>query len=120
VIRKIIAAAARIAHEGIGTLTLGNMAVTRDWGWVPDYVEAMIRAATAEHPDDYVIAIGEGHTVEGSSQRPSPPPESTTGVSMCGWIRRCSTRLKPPRLWEAPARPPWLCGGRQQFVPPKP
>ena len=35
----------------------------RDWGWAPDYTDAMVRAARAEQPADYIVATGEGHSV---------------------------------------------------------
>lgn len=63
VTRKITATAARIAHEGHGALRLGNLDARRDWGWAPDYVDAMIRAARHAVADDYVIATGETHSV---------------------------------------------------------
>lgn len=63
VTRKITAGVARIAHEGHGTLSLGNLEARRDWGWAPDYVDAMVRAARSQSPDDYVIATGETHSV---------------------------------------------------------
>ena len=59
VTRKIVAAAARIARGSAERLLLGNMEVSRDWGWAPEYVEAMWRMLQAERPDDYVIATGE-------------------------------------------------------------
>ena len=54
---------AAIAQGRADTLVLGNLDVRRDWGWAPDYVDAMVRAARADEPDDYVIATGIGHTV---------------------------------------------------------
>ena len=48
VTRKITAAAARIAAGRQDRLSLGNLDVRRDWGWAPDYVEAMVRAV--RHP----------------------------------------------------------------------
>lgn len=63
VTRKITAAAARIGAEGSGVLRLGNLDARRDWGWAPDYVDAMVRAIRHETPSDYVIATGETHTV---------------------------------------------------------
>ena len=63
VTRKITAAAARIAAGRQDVLELGNLDVERDWGWAPDYVEAMVRAIRHDTSDDYVIATGEGHTV---------------------------------------------------------
>ncbi|WP_448629964.1 GDP-mannose 4,6-dehydratase [Cellulomonas soli] len=63
VTRKITSTVARIAHEGRGHLTLGRTDVRRDWGWAPDYVDAMVRAVRHESADDYVVATGEVHTV---------------------------------------------------------
>lgn len=68
VTRKITKGAARIAINGGGTLELGNLAAVRDWGWAPDYVEAMVLAAADLHDGaqgtEYLVATGEGHTVE--------------------------------------------------------
>jgi GDPmannose 4,6-dehydratase len=63
VTRKITAAAARIAAGRQDRLSLGNLDARRDWGWAPDYVDAMVRAVRHPEPDDYVIATGESHTV---------------------------------------------------------
>lgn len=63
VTRKITAAAARIAAGSDERLELGNIDVVRDWGWAPEYVEAMWRANTAETVRDYVIATGESHSL---------------------------------------------------------
>ena len=63
VTRKITAAAARIAVDGTGVIRLGNLDARRDWGWAPDYVDAMVRAARREVATDYVVATGETHTV---------------------------------------------------------
>lgn len=58
VTRKIVAGAAAIAAGAGGKLVLGNLDIARDWGWAPEYVEAMHRMLTVETPDDYVIATG--------------------------------------------------------------
>ena len=58
VTRKIIATACRIAKGNNETLTLGRLDIVRDWGWAPEYVEAMWRMLQAESPGDYVIATG--------------------------------------------------------------
>jgi len=63
VTRKITAGAARIARDG-GTLEMGNLDAVRDWGWAPDYVDAMIRANRHPEADDYIIATGQTHSVE--------------------------------------------------------
>lgn len=58
VTRKIIEAAHQI-HTGIEThLTLGNLDISRDWGWAPDYVEAMWLMLQKDIPIDLVIATG--------------------------------------------------------------
>ena len=63
VTRKITAAAARIAAGRQETLTLGSLDVRRDWGWAPDYVDAMLRAIRHDLPDDYVVATGVARSV---------------------------------------------------------
>jgi GDPmannose 4,6-dehydratase len=63
VTRKITLAAARIARGLERELTLGNLDAARDWGWAPEYVEAMQRIVTAPQPRDYVVATGRAITV---------------------------------------------------------
>ncbi len=64
VTRKITASAARISLGLQERLELGNLSARRDWGWAPDYVDALRRAIRADTPDDYVIATGVAHSVE--------------------------------------------------------
>ena len=64
VTQKIAAAAARIARGEQRRVTLGNLAVARDWGWAPEYVDAMWRMLQQDEPEDFVIATGERHTLE--------------------------------------------------------
>ena len=64
VTRKITAGVAAISAGTASRLTLGNLAAVRDWGWAPDFVDAMVRAASADVPRDYVVATGESHSVE--------------------------------------------------------
>ena len=59
-----MAAAVRITGGSHEKLRLGNMAIRRDWGWAPEYVEAMWRMLQQTQPDDYVIATGESHSLE--------------------------------------------------------
>ena len=63
VTRKITKAAARIARGRQERLYLGNLDAKRDWGYAPDFVQAMWLMLQAAEPDDYVIATGETHTV---------------------------------------------------------
>ncbi len=64
VTRKIVSAAARIATGSREKLHLGNIAIRRDWGWAPEYVEAMWLMLQQERPEDFVIATGESHSLE--------------------------------------------------------
>ncbi len=61
--RKIASAAARIKLGRDSRLALGNLDARRDWGYAPDYVEAMWRMLGADAPEDFVVATGETHTV---------------------------------------------------------
>lgn len=63
VTRKITSGVAQIAAGTSSKLLLGNLDARRDWGWAPDYVDAMVRIATADAADDFVIATGEAHAV---------------------------------------------------------
>jgi len=63
VTRKITRAVARIAAGLQKKLYLGNLDAQRDWGYAPDYVEAMWRMLQTDEPEDFVIATGETHTV---------------------------------------------------------
>jgi GDPmannose 4,6-dehydratase len=63
VTRKITRAAARIKLGLQEKLYLGNLAARRDWGFAGDYVEAMWMILQHDHPDDFVIATGEDHSV---------------------------------------------------------
>jgi GDPmannose 4,6-dehydratase len=58
VTRKIISTACRIADGAKEKLQLGNIDVERDWGWAPEYVEAMWLILQQKMPRDYVIATG--------------------------------------------------------------
>jgi GDPmannose 4,6-dehydratase len=58
VTRKIISTACRIAAGSKEKLQLGNIEVERDWGWAPEYVEAMWLILQQRVPRDYVIATG--------------------------------------------------------------
>ena len=64
VTKKIVTAACRIAAGSREKLTLGNIAIQRDWGWAPEYVEAMWLMVQQDTPDDFVIATGETHSLE--------------------------------------------------------
>ena len=63
VTRKITRALARIKFGLQDKLYLGNLEAKRDWGYAPDFVEAMWLMLQQDVPDDYVIATGETHSV---------------------------------------------------------
>jgi len=63
VTRKITDAVARVKHGLQKELRLGNLEAKRDWGYAPEYVEAMWLMLQQPEPDDYVIATGETHSV---------------------------------------------------------
>jgi len=63
VTRKVVAAACAIARGSRERLTLGNVQIHRDWGWAPEYVEAMWLMLQRPQADDYVIATGQGHSL---------------------------------------------------------
>ena len=64
VTRKITRAVARIKAGLQDKVYLGNLEAKRDWGYAPEYVEAMWRMLQQDKPDDYVVATGETHTVQ--------------------------------------------------------
>ena len=59
VTQKIVRVAKRIAAGSKEKLELGNIDVVRDWGWAPEYVEAMWLMLHQDRPDDYVVATGQ-------------------------------------------------------------
>jgi GDPmannose 4,6-dehydratase len=63
VTRKITSGVAAIAAGKKHELRLGNLDAKRDWGYAPDYVEAMWLMLQQDQPDDYVVATGETHSV---------------------------------------------------------
>jgi GDPmannose 4,6-dehydratase len=64
VTQKIVRAAVRISQGSAEKLQLGNIDIRRDWGWAPDYVDAMWRMLKLGKADDFVIATGQTHSLE--------------------------------------------------------
>jgi GDPmannose 4,6-dehydratase len=64
VTQKIVKAACRIAKGFPEKLQLGAINIQRDWGWAPEYVEAMYRMLQQEQAEDYVIATGATYPLE--------------------------------------------------------
>jgi GDPmannose 4,6-dehydratase len=64
VTKKIIESAKKIANGEIKSLQLGNLKISRDWGWAPEYVEAMWLMLQQDRQEDYIIATGKTNTLE--------------------------------------------------------
>jgi GDPmannose 4,6-dehydratase len=64
VTQKVVQAARRISLGSKEVLTLGDLSIVRDWGWAPEYVDAMWRMLQNDTPDDFVIATGEANSLQ--------------------------------------------------------
>jgi GDPmannose 4,6-dehydratase len=64
VTQKIVRGAVAIAAGRASTIELGMLNIARDWGWAPEYVDAMARMLDQETPEDFVIATGKTHALE--------------------------------------------------------
>ena len=64
VTRKITYGAAKIVHGLQDKIFLGNLNAKRDWGYAPEYVDAMWQMLQSDKPNDYVIATGESHSIK--------------------------------------------------------
>ncbi len=64
VTRKVVDAACRIAAGSKERLVLGDISIVRDWGWAPEYVEAMWRMLQQDRPDDFVVATGRSFSLQ--------------------------------------------------------
>ena len=69
VTRKTTRAVDRIRFGFYESLSLGNLEARRDWGYAPDYVEAMWKMVQLEEPEDFVIATSENHSVRKFCER---------------------------------------------------
>jgi GDPmannose 4,6-dehydratase len=63
VTRKIVHAVAQVAAGHAGKISLGNLEIERDWGWAPEYVEAIASILDQPAPVDCIIATGQSHTL---------------------------------------------------------
>ncbi len=64
VTQKIVRRAVEIGSGGGGAVELGPLNIARDWGWAPEYVDAMARMLDLDTPEDFVIATGQTRTLE--------------------------------------------------------
>jgi GDPmannose 4,6-dehydratase len=101
VTQKIVRAACSIAEGSKERLLLGNIDIARDWGWAPEYVEAMWLMLQQREPSDYVIATGKTHSLAYFID---------TVFKQCGlasqdWLDIDETLLRPTDLKEGHADP---------------
>ena len=61
--KKVVQTAVKIKKGDLEVLKIGNLDSKRDWGYAPEYVEAMWKMLQIEKPDDFVIATGETHSI---------------------------------------------------------
>jgi len=61
--QRIVRGAVAIKRGEQEKLVLGDLAAATDWGWAPDYIDAMVRIARHTEADDFVVASGRAHTV---------------------------------------------------------
>jgi GDPmannose 4,6-dehydratase len=101
VTRKIVAAACRIASGSDEHLSLGDTSIQRDWGWAPEYVEAMWMMLQQEQPEDYVIATGESHRLEEFVEAAF----SELGLDWRRYVIKDSTLLRPADISLGRANP---------------
>lgn len=133
VTKKIVAAAVRIARGDQSRLSLGNLDIRRDWGWAPEYVEAMWLMTQQPSGSDFVIATGESRTLmefvekafrtvgldwqdhtdlSESLKRPSDSAvergDATKAREVLGWSATCGMDEVVAQMIEAE----WGCGER--------
>ena len=101
VTRKIVAAAARIAAGSNEMLHLGNVDIARDWGWAPEYVDAMWRMLQQTKPADYVIATGETRKLSDFIEIAF----SQAGLNWQEWVDTDPEFFRPTDLKEGHADP---------------
>jgi GDPmannose 4,6-dehydratase len=99
VTRKVTDAAARISLGLQDELRLGNLDVSRDWGYAPDYVRAMQLILAHDDADDFVVATGEMHSLR-------EVLEIAFSVAGLDWRRHV---VSDPELFR-PVEPVRLCG----------
>jgi len=101
VTKKIISAARKIASGRQDKLMLGNTKIVRDWGWAPEYVEAMWRMLQVESADDYVIATGKSASLDHFVELVF----SRFNLRWQDYVEKCEDFLRPSDIAENHANP---------------
>ena len=105
VTRKISNAVAEIYHGVSDELTLGNIHSIRDWGYAPDYVEAMWKIMQLDEPNDIVIATGKTYTVRDFCERAF----EHVGLDWKKYVKTSGEFIRPAEL-------DWLRGDSSKAV----
>ena len=105
VTRKITRGAVAIARGRLDRLTLGNLDARRDWGWAPDYVDAMVRAGHTTSPRTTWSPPVLPAASATSWPRPSPGSASRTGRTWSRSTRPWCARPTPPTSVATPRVP---------------
>jgi GDPmannose 4,6-dehydratase len=95
VTQKIVRSACRIAAGDREPLHLGNLAIRRDWGWAPEFVDAMHRILQLEQPEDFVIATGETYSLEEFAEEAF----SSVGLDWRDWVVTDASLRRPSDLF---------------------
>ena len=95
-------------------LALGNLDARRDWGWAPDYVDAMVRAARADTAADYMIATGSAHSVRDFVRAAFARVGSPTGTHLVTLTPPSCGPPTPPSSSATPAALGHSSGGRRR------
>lgn len=101
VTQKIVTAACRIAAGKQNNLHLGNLSIQRDWGWAPEYVEAMWLMLQQEKPDDFVIATGHTYSLEQFVEQAF----TAVGLDWCKYVVSDTSMLRPTEIMLGKADP---------------
>ena len=101
VTQKIVAGACRIAAGKQDRLHLGNLSIQRDWGWAPEYVEAMWLMLQQDQPDDFVIATGHTYSLEQFTKHAF----KTVGLDWKNFVENDAAMLRPTDILVSKANP---------------
>ncbi|MEY3759521.1 MAG: hypothetical protein RIR39_1012 [Pseudomonadota bacterium] len=94
VTKKIISTVCRIVNGSPEKLTLGRLDIVRDWGWAPEYVDAMWRMMQQETADDYIIATGEANSLQDFVTEAF----AVVGLDWCDYVNSDPALFRPTDL----------------------
>jgi len=101
VTQKIVAGACEIALGRQTRLELGNLDIQRDWGWAPEYVEAMWLMLQQGHAQDYVIATGTTYSLQDFAQTAF----AAVGLDWSDYVTTDAGQLRPTEIKRSRANP---------------